>query len=268
MLSWALTRSSIGSHIEDMGNKFITFVITLLLAAGSVWAAPREAEWTTSLPEALKVSKRSGNPVFVEYWAPQCHYCRELEIEFETNEFKRVLSQFVKVRINFDVETELVKRYQVRTLPTTLVLDDHGKVIMKSVGRTRRTVRLRRLTAAHSGYPLYLAERDEAQDPQILKRRSDYLLASGHPDGAITILEDLLNHLNPADRLMAEEARFSLAFGYFGIRAYSSAAEIFEELKDEAHSSELRDDAKEALKMTEALMEMQGGPVADTQQDH
>jgi thioredoxin-like negative regulator of GroEL len=251
-----------------MRVNFITFVSTLILVAGSVWTVPREAEWTTSLPEALKVSKSSGNPVFVEYWTTQCHYCRELEIEFETNEFKRVLSQFVKVRINFDVETELVKRYGVRTLPTTLVLDDSGNLIMKSVGRTKRTVLLRRLTAAHTGYPPYLAERDEVQDPQILKRRSDYLLASGHPEGAITILEDLLNHLAPADRLLAEEARFSLAFGYFSIRAYSSAAEIFEELKDEAHSSELRDDAKEALKMTEALMEMQGSPAAETQRDH
>jgi thioredoxin-like negative regulator of GroEL len=251
-----------------MRNKFIPFLITLFLTAGSLRAAPREAEWITSLPEALKASKESGNPVFVEFWATWCDYCKDLEIEFETNEFKRVLSQFVKVRVNFDVETELVKRYQIRTLPTTLVLDERGNVIMKSVGRTKRTVLLRRLTSAHSGYPLYIAERDDAEDPHILKLRGDYLLASGHPGGAITILKDLLNRLTSADRLLAEEVRFSLAFGYFGIRAFSSAAEIFEELKDEAHSSKLRDDAKEALKMTEFLMEIQGGSTGDTQRDH
>ncbi len=241
-----------------MRSKFITFLITLLLAAGSFQAVPRKPEWSNSLPEALRASKESGKPVFVEYWAVSCYYCKDLEIEFETDEFRRVLSQFVKVRINFDVETELVRRYQIRTLPTTLVLDDRGNVIMKSVGRTKRTVLLRRLTAAQNDYVHYLAQRDEADDLRTLKRRGDYLLASGYPDGAIIILKDLLNRLTPADRSLVEEVRFSLALGYFGIRAFSQAAEIFRELADEALSSQLRQDAKEALEMAELLMEVQG----------
>ncbi len=241
-----------------MRINFITFLITLSLTVGSFRAGPRQPEWGNSLPEALRASESSGKPVFVEYWAAQCHYCKDLEIEFETHEFQRVLSQFVKVRINFEVETELARRHQIRTLPTTLVLDDKGNVIMKSVGRTKRIVLLRRLTAAQSDYSDYLAQRDEVDDPRALKRRGDYLLASGHPEGAITILKDLQNRLTPADRALAEETRFSLALGYFGIRAFSRAAEIFKELSDKALSSELREDAKEALKMAEVLMEAQG----------
>lgn len=244
-----------------MRVRFITFLITLGLVAGSVQAGPQGPEWGNSLPAALRASEGSGKPIFVEYWAAGCHYCQELEIEFETHEFQHVLSHFVKVRIDFDVETELVSRYQIRTLPTSLVLDDRGNVIMKSVGRIKRIGLLRRIAAAQSGYTQYLGERDEAVDPQSLKRRGDYLLASGNPAGAITILKDLQSLLTPADRSLAEEATFSLALGYLGIHAYSGAAEIFEELADNALSSELRQDAKEGLKMAELLIEAQGrGP--------
>lgn len=251
-----------------MRVRYITLLITLTLAASSFRAGPRQPEWGNSLSEALKASEASGKPIFVEYWAAKCHYCSDLEIEFETHEFQRVLSQFVKVRINCDEETELVRRYEIPTLPTTLVLDDRGNIIMKSVGRTERIALLRRLTSAQNDYARYLAQRDEVDDPQALKRRGDYLLASGYPEGAITILEDLQSRLTPVDRSLAEQARFSLALGYFGIHAYSKAAEIFKELADKALSSELRKDAKEALKMAELLMEAQGPAPSKAEPDN
>jgi thioredoxin-like negative regulator of GroEL len=251
-----------------MRIRFITFLITLGLLGGSFRAGSQQPEWGNSLPEALRASEESGRPVFVEYWAVQCHYCKELEIEFETHEFQRVLSQFVKVRINSDEETELVRRYEIPTLPSTLVLDDRGNIIMKSVGRTKRIALLRRLTSAYNDYTQYLAQRDEVDDPQALKRRGDYLLASGYPEGAITILEDLQSRLTPTDRSLAEQARFSLALGYLGIHAYSRATEIFKELADKALFSELRKDAKEALKMAELLMEAQGPVPSRTAPDN
>lgn len=84
---------------------------------------------------ALAEAKEKGQPVLLCIHSQTCIPCREMEALLEEIEpdFKGRVP-FVKVLVDDPRERSLVEEYRVELIPTTFLLDRHGKPVQKHVG--------------------------------------------------------------------------------------------------------------------------------------
>ena len=76
-------------------------------------------------------------PVLVDFWAPWCSYCNKLTPVLE--EISAELADKVKVvKINVDENRSLAQRYDIKGLPTMMLVKD-GEVSEKIVGFLPKT---------------------------------------------------------------------------------------------------------------------------------
>ena len=90
--------------------------------------------WNTDLNSALSTAQNTNKLVLVDFYAPWCTYCRQMDaVTFQDPRVQQKLSSnYVLVKINGDQNPDLVKKYQVYGYPTILILDSSGNV-MKTI---------------------------------------------------------------------------------------------------------------------------------------
>lgn len=89
------------------------------------------------LAAALSAARRSDKLVFVDFVTTWCGPCKEMDqLVYTAAEVVEAAHGVVAVKLDGDVERELVKRYEVRGYPTLLLLDADGSVLKRAVGYT------------------------------------------------------------------------------------------------------------------------------------
>ncbi|RYG42475.1 thioredoxin family protein [bacterium] len=117
----------------------------LILAAVALAALPALAAegWLTNYDQALKLSKKTGKPILVDFTGSDwCGWCIRLDKEvFSTPEFKAwAKKKVILLSLDFpDAKPQsaalkkqndsLARKYQVQGYPTILFLDAKGKKI-------------------------------------------------------------------------------------------------------------------------------------------
>lgn len=116
--------------------KFAKFVVpTLMLSAFA--AAPSQAasvKWQPSLNAALKEAKRSGKPVFIDFYATWCGPCKLLDKAYEKPEMKAAASRYVMVKVDVDKNQSIAQKYGVQAMPTMVFLNSQGKILARKEG--------------------------------------------------------------------------------------------------------------------------------------
>jgi thioredoxin 1 len=120
------------------------FAIAALAASGTAaQAADAGARRATATPAAARVLSasgfsfertvlRAGLPVVVDFWAPWCIPCRELEAPLAELAVKFAGRARV-VRVNVEWSSRVAQRYDVQALPTILVFKG-GELVSRSTG--------------------------------------------------------------------------------------------------------------------------------------
>jgi thioredoxin 1 len=84
---------------------------------------------------AFESAAQSGKPVLVEFHADWCPTCRAQEKVVNTLVGQTDFSNVIVLRVLFDIEKDVLKRFQVRQ-QSTLILFKDGKEVTRAVGET------------------------------------------------------------------------------------------------------------------------------------
>lgn len=110
------------------------FVVSLcvLLIASSALAIPG---WMTDFEAAISRARNEGKPLIVDFGAPSCPACRQLEREtLSDSSVQQQLASFVRVYVNGNEKTQLREQFGVQYYPTLVFMSPSGKVLHREVG--------------------------------------------------------------------------------------------------------------------------------------
>jgi protein disulfide-isomerase len=112
----------------------------LLLCAAFVSQVPAETpsgsaglKWESDLETAQRQSRESGRLLLIHFGGPWCEPCRRLENQvFNQPGFGRDLNtRFVAVKVDPHEHPELAKQFNVRAVPTDVVMTASGQVVKR-----------------------------------------------------------------------------------------------------------------------------------------
>lgn len=114
--------------------------IALIVAAAICFCAvaARASEglaWGGDLTNALQSAKANHRPVLLQFNAPWCPYCRQMETKvFKDPAVTESLGQFERVAVNIDVNAPLAAQHAVHGIPAFVMLDSDGDEAAKTAG--------------------------------------------------------------------------------------------------------------------------------------
>lgn len=90
-----------------------------------------------SFSQALALSKQTGKPIFIDFYATWCGPCKQLKKSFRDAEVGNYYNKnFVALSINGEKGEgpALMRRYGVNSYPTLLIIDGNGKPLARGSG--------------------------------------------------------------------------------------------------------------------------------------
>jgi thioredoxin-related protein len=91
--------------------------------------------WLNNFDSAIKAAQDSGKPIMADFYTDWCGWCKKLDSETYSDDTVNTLSNsFVCVKINGDIDRELVTKYNVRGYPTIVFFDSNGNLTTTHVG--------------------------------------------------------------------------------------------------------------------------------------
>jgi uncharacterized protein YyaL (SSP411 family) len=118
------------------------WVVPLLLLIGvGVLGAIRggraggDIVWASSFEAGLAQAQQSGKPILLSFHTPGCGWCRKLDAETFTDAKVLELSHhYVCVRVDSDVDGDVVGRFRVLEYPMTMILSPKGTEVARFAG--------------------------------------------------------------------------------------------------------------------------------------
>ncbi len=117
-------------------NWLMVFIVAVLIGGYAFLRTPGDGIAST---EAFDAVVTDGTPTLVQFYSNACSACLLTKPAFDRIE--RDLegrAQFLRLSVVEGAGRELAVRYGVRSLPTLIVLDGDGRVVLEQTGRPSR----------------------------------------------------------------------------------------------------------------------------------
>ncbi|MBV9504233.1 MAG: thioredoxin family protein, partial [Acidobacteriia bacterium] len=113
--------------------RFLALAVCLLAAARV--QAEQAVHWYASIAEASAQALPANRPLFIDFRADWCKPCLVMEKEvYATPDFQHAAQKYLLVRIDYDRETALARKFEVGGLPTIVVTDSYGNLLFRHEG--------------------------------------------------------------------------------------------------------------------------------------
>lgn len=153
---------------------------TILFAFLAVFASQQmiAATWYKSIAAAQAEAKKKNALIFVDLFADWCGWCHRMEREvFPSEKFQQATSDMVLLRLNTEDRaegTKFAREFEVRSLPTFLVLAPDLSVAGAILGYAPPTEFTQKLADTRADYNSFLKRaKDEPAYAKDYKRRLD-----------------------------------------------------------------------------------------------
>lgn len=119
---------------KDVGRALLLALACLVAIDSSrAWA---EIRWYDNLHEASEAAQKANLPMFVDFWADWCEACKVMDADVYTSPvvIRAFEGKIIGVRLHFDLQAELARKYRVPALPYLLFTNSYGTPLMHHRG--------------------------------------------------------------------------------------------------------------------------------------
>lgn len=111
-------------------------VAALLAAPGApAQAKPGKIVWQTNFERAMAQAKKSGKPVFVDFFATWCGPCKALDAKvFPDARVVKAARSYIMVKVDADKRPDIIKKYNVQGYPSLGFFSPSGKLLKLQLG--------------------------------------------------------------------------------------------------------------------------------------
>lgn len=195
--------------------KVLTFIVSCIVLMGfgcyceAQQNSTNQIQWQTNYPKALELAKSSSKPILLLFTGSDwCGWCSQLEQEaLNTSEFIQTAGQhFIFVRLDFPLynsiepqvaaqNKELRKKFDIRSFPTILIVDETGKQIgstgYRAGGGKEFANHLIRIISDYKGYQNRVADLNNSklseQDLQKMYEKARQLQREGEANAILKV---------------------------------------------------------------------------------
>src|SRR5581483_6848332 len=231
--------------------------ISLLVAAAAVWLVPLRAEqegespiyWFKDMDRAIEAATKENKPMMVEFWADWCAACKVMEKEIypDPKLSAAIREKLVAVRINYDLQQELVHKYNVPALPYIVFTNSYGTELLHQRG----IIEAPDLTAVVNALPADVSELNRLdRGLQEDKNNVQNLVAMGREMRRSGFYESSSNYYNRAlkqdaikkDAAQREAILYDIGLNALELQDGKQAISVFERCLKEFPKSARRPD--------------------------
>ncbi|HEX8238096.1 MAG TPA: thioredoxin family protein [Abditibacteriaceae bacterium] len=97
--------------------------------------ASRRIRWQSSWGAAIREAKRTGKPIFVDFYATWCGPCKLLDRHVYTN--RKIVDasrKWVMLKVDAERNTQLAQANKVTAFPTLIFYSPTGKAVVRKMG--------------------------------------------------------------------------------------------------------------------------------------
>ncbi|WP_144995422.1 thioredoxin family protein [Polystyrenella longa] len=135
----------------------MALVLVFVLSAGLLRGQSNSGKhgiWHSDFRKAYDEAKRTNRPLLIHFYADWCMPCQKMEKEvLSSRELSQLVNNdFVAVKINADHHQDVVEHFSVKSLPSDVIIDPAGKVLLRNKGYLKPNVYLAGIHSASKSY--------------------------------------------------------------------------------------------------------------------
>jgi tetratricopeptide (TPR) repeat protein len=117
---------------KSMLKKSVLIGSAVIALLSTLPAHAEEIFWYKDLKQATEAAAQKDLPLFVDFWADWCAACKIMDEEVYTdaNIIEAFRTKIIGVRVHFDLQQELARKYNVPALPFLVFTNSYGMPLL------------------------------------------------------------------------------------------------------------------------------------------